>query len=240
MKALNPSGRAPILGDVSHFDCVVTDEVWEWAQDNAAAIAAHWEQEKAAKPDLFNGRILLATEVGIEKSTLVSRHCETDYAALLYWRSLGCPRADAFNLFGAGLVVTADGAVLLGRMAAHTANAGQCYFPCGTPDPADVRSGRLDIESSILREMMEETGLGSAHLTPADERWISWDGPIFCCARRLDCALDADETLKIVEDHLAAQAKAELDAVYFVRSMDEAAHLHIPAYALALLGQILD
>jgi hypothetical protein len=236
---LNPSGRAPIIGDVDVFDCRVTDDGWPWAEKNAGPIAKHWQKAHAAKPEMFDGEVLIATEVGIEKSRLVSKHSIVRYAALNYWTASGFPRADAFNLFGAGLVVTTDGAVLLGKMAAHTANAGYFYFPCGTPDPDDVIDGKLDVEGSILRELEEETGLGRAHLKPSEQRWIAWDGALFCCARRYDAGMNAEAAQKIVDAHLAGQKKSELEAAVFVRSMDEVQKLNVPAYASALLGEVL-
>jgi len=240
MSILNPSGRPPILGDVTAFDCTLTDSGWPWAAGNAAAIAAHWDEVKAANPALFNGKVIIATEVGIEKSHLVSSHVVTDFAALTYWRYLGFPRADAFNLFGAGVVVTSDGAVLLGRMAAHTANAGFVYFPCGTPDLDDVTAdGSLDIDGSILRELQEETGLEPRHLTPSAKRWISWDGPLFCCARRIDTPLTAGEVLSVCRRRITFDASSELEDVVLVRSTGDLAGLNIPAYAVAIIGDVL-
>ncbi len=239
MSILNPSGRAPILGDVSEFECRVTNGGWSWAEERADVIAAHWLEARAAKPDLFDGEVLIATEVGIEGPRLVSEHSVVRYSALTYWRSLGFPRAEAFNLFGCGVVVTRDGAVLLGRMAAHTANAGFTYFPCGTPDPDDVVDGRLDVEGSIVREIEEETGLAAARLTPSDQKWISWDGPLFACAQRYDLDMTAAEAETVVRAHLVAQEKPELEKVFFVRGLDEIPNMSVPVYAVALLGQVL-
>jgi hypothetical protein len=59
---------------------------------------------------------------------------------------------------------SADGAYLLGEMAPSTAAAGQIYFPCGTPDPRNVGGGRLDLDDSLRRELMEETGIELATL----------------------------------------------------------------------------
>ena len=239
MSIHNPSGRAPIIGDVTEFDCNVVDDAWPWAEKNSDAIAANWQKARALQEGLFDGEVLVATEVGIEQSRLVSEHVLTRYSALFYWKSSGFPHAGAFNLFGAGIVVTSDGAVLLGRMADHTANAGHVYFPCGTPDKNDIKNGKLDLENSILREMEEETGLGAAHLHPSEQRWISWDGPLFCCARRLDTPLTAVEASTLVAQHLAVQARPELAQIVFVKKFDDLEGLKVPAYAEALLRQIL-
>jgi 8-oxo-dGTP pyrophosphatase MutT (NUDIX family) len=238
MSILNPSGRAPIIGDVDGFDCRVAEQAWPWADKNAAAIAAHWQTAIAEKPDMFDGKVLIATEVAVEGSRLASELITVRYSALNFWVRSGFPYAGAFNLFGAGLVVTKDGAVLLGEMAAHTANAGISYFPCGTPDPGDVTDSRLDIEGSILRELEEETGLGAAQLKP-DRRWIAWDGALFCCACRYDTDLTAEEAGRIASAHLAAQAQPELARVHLVRRMDDLLELNVPAYVSALLEQVL-
>ncbi len=64
-----------------------------------------------------------------------------------------------------------DGAFLLGEMAAHTASAGAIYFPAGTPDRQDVFGDVVDLEASVRRELLEETGLDAeeAEIAPG---WI--------------------------------------------------------------------
>lgn len=239
MSILNPSGRAPIIGDVDGFDCKVTDEGWPWAEKHASAIAEHWQTAIAEKPDLFDGKVLIATEVAVEGSRLNAELTVVRYSALKFWTRSGFPHAGAFNLFGAGIVVTKDGAVLFGEMAAHTANAGFSYFPCGTPDTGDVIDGKLDIEGSIRRELEEETGLGAVDLLPSDQRWIAWDGALFCCARRYDTELTAEEATRITAAHLAAQQRSELARVHLIRRMDDLLTLNVPAYASALVEQVL-
>ena len=59
---------------------------------------------------------------------------ETDFAAFLTWRESGFPAANACNGFAMAALRGADGAFLLGEMAAHTASAGAIYFPAGSPD----------------------------------------------------------------------------------------------------------
>ncbi len=44
---------------------------------------------------------------------------------------------------------------LLAVMGQHTLNAGQVYFPCGTPDPIDVVGDRVDLDASVQTEVLE-------------------------------------------------------------------------------------
>ena len=76
------------------------------------------------------------------------------------------------NCFAAPVLRSADGAYLLGVMGAHTANAGQIYFPCGTPEPGDVVDGRVDLEHSARHELKDETGLDFEDLEP-EAGWLS-------------------------------------------------------------------
>ncbi|MFD1331196.1 NUDIX hydrolase [Methylopila musalis] len=205
----------------------------------APAIAANFAVEKARKPKIFDGRVLLAERVAIEDGRLTADYAETGFSTFLWWRAQGFPERGVRNVFGAAAVVSSDGAALLGRMAPHTANAGKIYFPAGTPDRDDLRGEAVDIEGSILRELWEETGLEPPLVTPTDERFVVFAGHLVACVRRFDCALTAVELRERVEATLRAQAEPEFDAVVLARS---AADLtgptlsYVPAALERLLG----
>jgi 8-oxo-dGTP pyrophosphatase MutT (NUDIX family) len=236
---LNPSGAAPQVSAVRTFHARVVDAPWPWAQDNAEEIARHWAERSAQQPSLFDGRVLVARDLAIQEGVLESRHVVVPFSALLYWRDRAFPEAGACNAFGAAVVVSSDGAVLLGRMAAHTANAGRTYFPAGTPDLGDVRGEALDIEGSILRELEEETGLRSDQVRPAEERWLIRDGAIACCARRIDTGLSARELADLTRAHLLREKEPELDGVLLLHRQREVDPVTVPAYVRALLGELL-
>jgi 8-oxo-dGTP pyrophosphatase MutT (NUDIX family) len=237
---LNPSGSVPVVQPVRSFEMRVAPGPWSFATDNAAAIAAHWRESSARNPALFNGRVLLARDLAVEDGVVRATYVEVDYAVLLYWRSLGFPPlGGAANCFGAGVVVTRDGAVLLAEMGSHTANAGRIFFPAGTPDRDDIRGDRLDIEGSIRRELGEETGLADGVVRASQQRWLVTDGPLAACARRLDTDLDAQQLGERVRGFLAREAEPELAGIVLVRRMAEIDLARVPAYARALLELLL-
>jgi 8-oxo-dGTP pyrophosphatase MutT (NUDIX family) len=236
---LNPSGRPPEVQAVAAFDMRLGGAPWPFLVEQADAIAACWASESAANPALFDGRVLVARELAVAGGTVRGRYVEVPFSALLHWRRLGFPPADASNCFGAAVARSRDGAVLLGVMAAHTANAGRIYFPCGTPDPDDVDGTRVDIEGSILRELEEETGLGPVLARPADQRWLVRDGALACCARRVDVDLDAAALERTVRAHLDSEAHPELADILVARSLSDLDGKPVMAFARTLAAELL-
>ena len=209
------------LHRVTALDLTVTPWVWPFAQTRRAEIDAHFAQAQRAKPKMWNGRVLLARDPRFDGTRFAADYFETDFASFLAWRDFGFPDLGIFNGFGMGALRSSDGAYVLGEMGSHTANAGRIYFPAGTPDPDDVRDGRLDLAGSIVREVAEETGLDAADYT-MDTHWSCvFAGPSIAMIRILRVEL-AGEALKArVEAHLARETQPELRAVHLVRSRSD-------------------
>jgi 8-oxo-dGTP pyrophosphatase MutT (NUDIX family) len=191
---------------------------WPFADARRAEIDQYFAGLRAAKPQLYNGRVLLLHQVGRADDTLSGSFFETDYASFLAWRDWGFPDPAVHNCFAMGALRTADGAFLLGVMGPHTANAGRVYFPAGTPDPDDVRpDGTVDLEGSVRRELGEETGL-----TPADYTMeAGWSlvpaGPRFALFKLLQARETADVLRDRVLGYLARETEPELSGVHIVR-----------------------
>lgn len=183
------------------------------------AIAACWERALAVRPKMFDGRVLLGEEVKLRDGALHVAFREVSFATLVWLRTL--PRDDLrlLNVFGAAAVVSSDGAALLGRMAPHTANAGEIYFPCGTPDLEDVSNGVVDLEGSLIRELCEETGLAAPLVRPTEKAFVVFDGRIVAFIRRIETALDSAALAAAVRARLADESEPELDGVVLARSV---------------------
>jgi len=212
---------APVIHRVTALDLTVRPTLWSFAQTRRADIEAHFAREQRAKPQLWNGRILLARNPGFNEGQLTADYFETDFASFLAWRDWGFPDSDVFNGFGMGALRSADGAFVLGEMGQHTANAGRIYFPSGTPDLDDVRDSAVDIAGSVAREVEEETGLA-----PADYRaGAEWDcvvsGVAVAMIRILDVDGSGDALRARIEANLARQHQPELAAIHLVRGRSD-------------------
>src|SRR6266851_1686326 len=161
----------PVIHRVTTLDLGFHPRPWPFADRRRADIDAHFAIRQGEKPELWNGRILLARNPVFNGDRFSARYFEADFASFLAWRDWGFPDPGVFNGFGMGALRSSDGAFVLGEMAGHTTNAGRIYFPGGTPDPDDVVDGALDIVASIAREIEEETGLTQADYHPAAD----WD-----------------------------------------------------------------
>ncbi len=121
---------------------------WPWARDNAERIAAHWERRRAARPALFDGIVLLSCACTVEGGVARVDLFEARFSQFVAYRDGGAFDGAVANAFAAIVPWGADGAVLVGEMGAHTANAGQLYFPCGTPDRDDLRGETVDLAAA--------------------------------------------------------------------------------------------
>lgn len=216
---------------VRRVDALLEAGPWPWAERNRARIAANWALRRAAKPALFNGIVLVCTHQALARDTLELRFREADYASFLALIDFGFPDPGAGNCFGAAVLRAADGTMVLGEMAAHTANGGRAYFPGGSLDRADVGpGGRIDVEASIRRELLEETGLGPADVSFAPDLTAVIDGPRTALLKEAWSPLSAEALRARIEAFIAAEAEPELAGVRLVRSPGDVDPAVMPAY----------
>jgi 8-oxo-dGTP pyrophosphatase MutT (NUDIX family) len=206
---------------VTTLDLDVQPWTWPFAIERSAEITAHFAGKQREKPQLWNGRLLLARHPVITAGCFAAEYFETDFASFLAWRDWGFPDKTVFNGFGMGALRSSDGAFALGEMGGHTANAGRIYFPAGTPDLDDIRDGIVDISGSIVREAEEETGL-----TPADyragEHWDCIDtGASIALIRILQVDMPGEALRARIEANLASQTSPELCAIHLVRKRSD-------------------
>ena len=228
----------PLIHRVTTLDLAVEPWTWPFAQTYHAAIAAHFAAAQRKKPKLWNGRILLGRNPSFEGTRFSASYFEIDFASLLAWRDWGFPDRQAFNGFGMGALLCADGAFVLGEMGEHTANAGRIYFPAGTPDLEDVSGNTLDLAANVAREIQEETGL-----EPSDYRASPhWDcvanAATIAMIRTLRLNLPGEAARARIESYLARQAHPELTSVHLVRERGDL-NAKMPLFVTAFLEQQL-
>lgn len=205
------------LRRVKSLDLTVSRAPWAFAEERRAEIEAHFATVREAKPAVWNGRVLLCRNPRTEDGVYRAEYFETDFASFLAWRDWGFPDTSVFNGFGAGALRSADGAFVLGRMSAHTANAGRIYFPAGTPDPDDVVGDRVDLAASVAREVAEEVGLAPSDYRESDGWSIVETGQVVACFRLLTSPLRANELQGRIETFLRSERTPELSGVKIVR-----------------------
>ena len=238
------SEQAHLL-EVAELDLRFEPSRWEFAERQSGAIAAHWGRLTKAKPSLFNGRVLLLGHRVIETRRdgalrLRGVYFETDYADFVAWVAFGHPGAPVDNCFAMAALRSSDGAFLLGEMAHHTYNAGQIYFPAGTPDPDDVFDNRVDLESSARRELLEETGL-LAHETDMEPGWTLAITPQrIACMKLMTFPLPAVRLKARIEAFLARDPLAEFSRVHIVGDPQDIDEKRVPAFVADYLRYVFD
>lgn len=231
------------IATVDAIDCLFVPAPWTFADERAGDIDDHWRALTAATPQLFNGRVLLQSRGGIERepdgrAIFRGAYTDVDFKAFLAWRDFGYPVRGFRNGFGMAALESADGAFLLGEMAAHTANAGRIYFPSGTPDLGDVADGRVDLEGSVRRELAEETGIDPADVAFAPGFTVIHDAVRVCFMKRARSPQTAEALVDRIHAALAAETMPELRRMHVVRSARDLVP-EMPSFVAAYLREAL-
>lgn len=220
---------------------------WDWPflADRRSEIEARWARLIAEKPSLFDGRVILQHQrrqyVDADGShVLEALYFETSYSAFIACRELKPAGDKARNGFSAAALQSRDGAYLLGLMGGHTYIAGQVQFAAGTPDLSDVTAdGRVDLESSVLRELEEETGLTRTEVTLGAQWHAVFAGEEIAVMRPMRIDLDADEAKALILERVAEQAQPEFADVVIVRRLQDIDEIRMPRFVQLYLRHVL-
>jgi 8-oxo-dGTP pyrophosphatase MutT (NUDIX family) len=198
----------------------------------------HWSRSAAAKPALFDGTVLIAEDLAASGGRLSAVLRPIPFSAFLAWRDWGYPVKGLTHLSAAVAIVAADGAVILGTMGAHTANAGRTYLVGGTPDLADVAAdGSVDLVATAARELAEETGLSATgSLT---EALLVRDPPRAVVVAVHRFPLAGEDLAAEIRRFLAADPEPELSDVVVVRSAADLDGRQVPATTRAVVHHLL-
>ena len=222
---------------VAQLDLRFEDRSWPFAEQRRTDIDAHFDKLKRANPRLFNGRVLVMSACDLTRDTLRGAFFETDYASFRSWLDWGCPQAGAWDCFAAAIVIGSDGGVVFGEMAAHTSNAGQVYFPCGTPDRDDIIAGKVDLLHSCTRELKEETGFDAAEFS-VELGWRIVALPSRIVAVKVLQARHDAETLRAQAlAHLRNETLPELADIRVLRDLQDI-DAAVPDFAAVLLRSL--
>ncbi len=209
---------APHVLHVDRLDLNLDASIWEFAKERRAEIDALFAELQRAQPALFNGRVLLMHRYVIDSGTMRGTFLEADYASFVAWQRWGREDVGIYDCFAAAAIQSADGAFLLGVMGSHTYNAGQIYFPCGTPDPSDIAEGsRVDFDLSVRRELREETGL-DPDLLAVEPGWtLVFEGSLIAAIKVMRLPLAAAPLRARILENMARERQPELADIRIVR-----------------------
>jgi 8-oxo-dGTP pyrophosphatase MutT (NUDIX family) len=180
---------------IEQVDLRFVQRNWPFADERREEIDARWTARVASNPTLWNGRVLISQDVKLENGRLSAVLSETDYASFVVWRDLDWPDKSIFNIFGMGVIISSDGALLFGEMAQNTVNPGKIYPPGGSLEPRDVKmDGSVDIDHSIAEEVLEETGID-----------------VRLCERGLRHAVFDGQRIAVVQSYALAKTFTEIE-----------------------------
>lgn len=230
-----------MLFDIPRGQVIPIDEVdvrldpgpHPFEREHAQEIEENWKVEIAANPALYNGRMLLHSELAVRGRRVVGKCNMVNYATLLYWRRYrDTPIAE--HAYADAALVSSDNALVVIRMGPHTASPGRVIFAAGSFEQEDVVDGRVDIDANMAREVGEETGIDiSAMRRDAGYVLFSVDGGT-AIIRRYWLEDTAEESARKIEAFVASQAEPEIVGPVIIRkgeALPEDSAPHLIAFA---------
>ncbi|MBA3446810.1 MAG: hypothetical protein H0T56_04245 [Pseudaminobacter sp.] len=178
------------------------------------AIDRNWSVEKARNPALFDGTVVLLSDLSRSKNRLEGRCHAIRFATFMHWRA---NRADGEHVFAHAMLVCRDNALLAIRMGAHTVNAGRVYFAAGSFEPVDFVDGVADVDSNMVREVAEETGLDISAARRGLRHHVFSSNGGTVIFRRFFIDEDADELARRIRDFVDAETDPEIDGPVIIR-----------------------
>jgi len=224
---------------VNSCDLQVGDGAWRYAALNATNIERHWTCAVHDNPGLFNGTIYLMDSYGVSGERFKASFLQTNFKSYLYWRFKGFPDAGVFDAFGSGILRSKEGHVILGRQALGHVNGGLSYMPGGFIDERDVSNdGCVDIDHSIEREVLEETGLDVLKMKRTPGYWLTFHGVQISIGVAYHSGLSGSDIKRFILHHLASEENPELAGVTVVSSCLPLDAEGIADFAVALLAHV--
>ena len=222
--------------------CAFAIDDWQWpfALEHAEAIARDWERWHARIPQLFNGTVYLLRDRSIDGETLRGTFFKSDFSTFLYWRDHRSAATETVReSFGASIIRSAEGHILLGRQGPGQLNSGRIYPPSGLIDGEDVCEGAIDIDANIVRELVEETGLRPEDMRRVPGYIVTLVGLQVAIGVEWRSALGADELRARMLASIHGQAAPELDDIVIVRERAGIDANAMPAHAQAVIRNLL-
>ncbi len=213
---------------------------WAASQPYAQDIAALWQEKAAANANFFNGIVHVLVQQTWAADDYYGELVATDFATFLAWREGVFEDPDVRDTFGAGLLISRDGMVLLGRQRPGNLNSGMTYPPGGFIDARDVSDTRcIGLVGSVAREVSEETGIDVSDLAQMPETLVAECGTIVAHGVCWRLALDGKEMVAIAKRHIDGSDNSELEDVVLIRRRDDLDRFRVPRYAQLLVNEVL-
>lgn len=210
---------------------------WPFSERERGRIDEYFSGLRSRMPQLWNGRMLLMHEHAIENGVFRGAYLETDFASFIAWRDWGFPDPVMRNCYAQAALRGSDGGFVLGVMGERTANAGQVYFPSGTPDLNDVVGETVDLAMSAGRELQEETGLTLSDVEPEAGWFAVMAGPRIAMMKVMRSREPAAALRERILASIAAQDEPELADILVARGPQDM-HPRMPDYVTAFLGHV--